>query len=97
MIGPSNVIMYNTGDGFQTVPDDTCIDNFNLTRQAESTSNSLNGSLTILIPIKIPFFPIKFGVNFTGTPFTKSQNITKKSIEDYDGDGFPDFLAIGYP
>ena len=83
-------VRYNLGDGFN--PDSDCSEDFNMNRQSVSIDNGLNGSITLCIPFKIFAIDFKIPININGTVLSKSQNVVRKSIEDYDGDGYPDFV-----
>ncbi|HLO56875.1 MAG TPA: RHS repeat-associated core domain-containing protein [Saprospiraceae bacterium] len=86
-------IKYNYGNGFYFDAGTFCNPNFNLIRNAESTNSSLNFSGTYGLPIPFFFTCFKvFNLNLNAVILSKSQNLTKKSIEDYDGDGYPDFV-----
>ena len=79
---------FNIGDSFYS---ETCALDFDLLRQSESTSHTGNGTFTFLVPFPTPIGIIKAG---SGASFSagSSVNVTMKSVEDYDGDGFPDFV-----
>ena len=84
------IVMYNTGNGFVQAP---CILNFDLKESAE-TSNQ-NANLSVTGGAVIPFFfgiCFKFGANIHGVPISRGQNVTKKTIQDFNGDGYPDYL-----
>lgn len=82
-------IYYNTGNGFASQP---CIVDISLDWDAVSANNSLNGSATYEIPFPIFFTCLRAGININATPIANSNSLTLKSIEDYNGDGYPDFL-----
>ena len=93
----SSDVLYNRGDGFEADPgifcQDECPVNFNLLRDSESTNHAKNFSGTYNFPVFVFFgVCVKVGVNANAVILAKAQNTTKKSIEDYDGDGFPDFV-----
>ena len=86
-------VRYNTGTGFSNEECPTI--DYNLLNQDEATTNDISAAFTLhLVILPIPFTPLCFKVGFgvNGSPYGVSQNLTKKSIQDYDGDGFPDFL-----
>ena len=56
-----------------------------------STGESINGAFSIVIPIPIPFFPIKIAIN---PSVSAGQGVSKqeKAVMDIDGDGYADML-----
>lgn len=56
-----------------------------------STGESVNGAFSVVIPIPIPFFPLKIVIN---PSFSAGQGVSKqeKAVMDMDGDGFADML-----
>jgi RHS repeat-associated protein len=89
----SPFVVYNTGNGFDLDPNNKCDPNFNLYLQSSSTDNSKNRSLTLGFPFPIFFKKcVKIIFNLNRIPRSNSNNVTRKSIEDYDGDGHPDFV-----
>jgi RHS repeat-associated protein len=56
-----------------------------------STGESINGAFSVVIPIPIPFFPIKIVIN---PSFAAGQGVSRqeKAVMDLDGDGFADML-----
>ena len=84
------IIYYNTGNGFERP---LCILDFNMEESAVSSNRSANFSYT-----NGPVFPVFFGIcfkvgaNVHGVPISRGQNVTKKTIQDFNGDGYPDYL-----
>ncbi len=79
-------VQYNTGTGFV---EDSCPLPFDLTDNVSTSNAGLNGSFTVMVPTP---WTVKAGFSVSATPISNSQSLTLKSIEDYNGDGFPDFL-----
>jgi RHS repeat-associated protein len=81
----------NSGNGF--MPEKNW-SSFNMNHESETNMSSKNLGLTFAFTIPIPIISIclKLGAfNTNGSDFT-STNRTKKSISDFDGDGFPDLI-----
>jgi RHS repeat-associated protein len=81
-------VRLNTGTGFgPRIP----WNNFNGITRNISTGESINRAFTIVIPIPIPFFPIKLTIN---PSFNAGQGVSKqaKAVMDLDGDGYADML-----
>lgn len=87
-------IAYNTGKGFTSSQNSCNNPNFNLNKMAESYEQSLNNTLTVTIPASVLIGCLRIPIYFNFAPIILSQNIIKKSIEDFDGDGFPDLLLF---
>lgn len=81
-------VRLNTGNGFA---DAVLWQNFNALSSNVSTGESVNAAFTIVIPIPIPFFPIKICIN---PSFNTGHGVSRRQdqIMDVDGDGFPDLL-----
>lgn len=82
-------MFYNNGQGF----DLPCPLDINLDNQSASMDNSINvaGVFSIIVPF--PFIgPIKIPFGINATILSNSKNSIKKSIEDFDGDGYPDYV-----
>ncbi|MCI5129440.1 MAG: hypothetical protein D3907_13335, partial [Candidatus Electrothrix sp. AUS3] len=82
----NNNVALNTGNGFVgiTYPG---ANNF-----SESVSFGQNGGFYITFPIPIPFTPCSIIIN-PGADFSKGMSRPEVSIQDIDGDGFPDHLS----
>ncbi|MBP6184083.1 MAG: thrombospondin type 3 repeat-containing protein [Saprospiraceae bacterium] len=90
---PQYFVVFNSGGKIELVEEDPCITNFKLNTHAASSNYGINASGTFAPIISTPFgFCIKFPININAVLASNSVNKTKKTIEDYDGDGFPDFL-----
>ena len=68
---------------------------FNLVKESEVQQSALNLGATIAFIIPIPFISVCLKIpalNVNGTPYSTATNKTKKTISDFDGDGFPDLV-----
>lgn len=83
-------VRYNKGNSFGTA--DECTLNIDLKTTSKATSFGGNVSFTVGIPITFGFINFKIPINVSMQPFSKSKNIVKKSIQDFDGDGYPDYI-----
>ncbi|MES2574080.1 MAG: SpvB/TcaC N-terminal domain-containing protein [Bacteroidota bacterium] len=67
--------------------------NYNLKKESASVSASLNVGATFALIWQIWFITFKIpAVSINGTPISTSTNKTKKSITDFDGDGYVDLV-----
>lgn len=85
---------FNKGNKFSNTP--IAVSNFSLYNNASTTNSGLNGTGTysIIWPLYLVFFviPLKIpDVSVTVAGGT-STNRTKKSVVDFDGDGYPDLV-----
>lgn len=78
----------NTGNGFSNTIQST---HNAYTNYSRSTGEGLNGSFTI--PINIPFFGIKFAIT-PSVGWDKSVSREENSLNDINGDGYPDILSV---
>lgn len=87
-------VQFNKGNGFEQ--DETSlisIPQFDMTNNSRTDHFTDNLGATFNIPIFIFFTCLKIpSIGLHGSIKSKSYNQTKKSIEDYDGDGYPDFI-----
>ncbi|WP_295795219.1 SpvB/TcaC N-terminal domain-containing protein [Mucilaginibacter sp.] len=81
-------VQLNTGSGFNQKISWSSLSDFN---NNVSTGESINAAFTVIIPIPIPFFPIKICIN---PSINASHGVSreKDQIMDIDGDGLPDIL-----
>lgn len=84
------VVHFNKGNGFSNVE---CPMGLSLDASSKSTNNDKNGTFTVAPFIPLLWVILKFPININIGIVSKSQNIVKKSIEDYDGDGYADFVS----
>ena len=89
--GNDNKIIYNTGNGFAV--SDSCQEFFDFKDNAESVSNGLNFAFTAGPVIPIIFKCIKISLHVNASILNKSHSNTKKTVQDYDGDGYPDLVV----
>lgn len=80
-------VSFNTGNGFTTPVVWKGMDKIN---KSSSTSESLNAAYTISIPIPIISIAIKIN---PGVNIGRSMNRTVYSVQDVDGDGYPDIVS----
>jgi RHS repeat-associated protein len=85
------LVYYNRGNGFANTT--ACQLSASLNQSSTSTNNDINAVLTYAPFIPLPWGSIKFPINVNKSIVSKSQNIVKKTLEDYDGDGFVDFVV----
>ena len=84
-------LFVNTGVSFQYVGE--CVLDWNMYKQSKAWDNSVNLTFTVAIVVPIPFIgAVKFPINVNGIPYSSTNNTILKSIEDYDGDGYNDFV-----
>ncbi|MBC7884874.1 MAG: thrombospondin type 3 repeat-containing protein [Saprospiraceae bacterium] len=83
-------LFINTGTSFKYIGD--CTLDWNMHKQSKAWDNSVNLTFTVAIIVPIPFVTLKFPLNFNGIPYSSTNNTILKSIEDYDGDGYNDFV-----
>jgi RHS repeat-associated protein len=66
---------------------------YNLKKESASVAASLNIGFSFALVWKFGIFNIKApATNWNGTPLSTSTNKTKKSMTDFDGDGFVDLV-----
>lgn len=66
---------------------------YNLNRESASIASSLNVGFSFALVWKIGFWRLKLpAMNWNGTPLSTSTNKTKKTMTDFDGDGFIDLV-----
>ena len=87
-------VKINQGNKFSTTPISTSI--FNYKNNSSTATAGLNGTVTsaLIWPLYLVFFviPLKVpDVSITASGSTSTTR-TKKSISDFDGDGFPDLI-----
>jgi RHS repeat-associated protein len=85
------LVRVNKGNGF--VPEIRWSD-FKMDYESEVSNSSKNAGATFAFTWPIPFLGICLklpAINLSGSDYT-STNRTKKSISDFDGDGFPDLI-----
>ncbi|MBK7695350.1 MAG: thrombospondin type 3 repeat-containing protein [Saprospiraceae bacterium] len=88
-VNGNGVVNFNKGNGFDLT--DSCVLNFNINPNSKSTSLSINGAFAFGLPIPIFGTCLKPVVNLSLSP-NRAVNNTKTTIEDYDGDGYPDIV-----
>lgn len=83
-------VQINTGNKFITT---NAWANYSLANESQTVSSNVNAGFTVAmvwgfwgLSFKIPAF------GFNGTVWATATNRTKKSITDYDGDGYPDLV-----
>jgi hypothetical protein len=84
-------VQLNLGNKFQN--NGSWSSYYNLNRESASVSTNLNFGVTFAFVWR--FFGLAFKIpalNFNGSPYGSSTNNTKKSISDFDGDGYPDLI-----
>ncbi|PZR20391.1 MAG: hypothetical protein DI539_10955 [Flavobacterium psychrophilum] len=89
----SNGILVRVNKGNSFVPEIRWSD-FRMDHESEVNNSSKNAGATFAFTWPIPFIGICLklpAINLNGSDFT-STNRTKKSISDFDGDGFPDLI-----
>lgn len=93
LINTENAIAVKINTGNQFIDKGTWNANYDLKKESASVSASLNAGFTFafiwtiwLLNFKIP------AININGTPISTTTNKTKKSISDFDGDGYPDLI-----
>ncbi|MBY0486819.1 MAG: hypothetical protein K2P85_06505 [Flavobacteriaceae bacterium] len=93
MIYANNELSVKLNLGNQFVDRGIWSNSYNLTKESSTTSSSLNTGVTIAWIWRLFGFPIKFpALNWNGTPLSTSTNKTKKSMTDFDGDGYVDLV-----
>jgi len=90
-------IDYNTGTGFEKDDPVSTIEDVAMLWNSSSSTQTNNLGVThafgiIPIPLFIFTLYIKPQIGVHGSIKNTTYNSTKKIIEDYDGDGFPDYL-----
>lgn len=66
---------------------------YNLKKESSTVSASINAGFTFALVWRFWFISFKIpAMNWNGTPLSTSTNKTKKSIIDYDGDGYVDLV-----
>ena len=91
-------VSYNDGSGFEYDNENVSrINAFDLFKSSQSTHYTNNLALTVgvAISVPIPFVPLFFKIaqgSIHGSIKNTSYNTTRKTIEDFDGDGYPDFI-----
>lgn len=99
LVGDEYKVYFNKGNGFNTSPYDLKYVSGNLDLKKQTQDISFNagadGSLFFGFPVLIiwgiPILYVKFGGSGSlHASLTKSD--TQKSIQDFDGDGYPDFI-----
>ena len=88
-------VRINRGASFAA---ETTWSDYRLNKESQTVSVSLNAGATfawiwplLFVTLKIP------DVNVNGSPYGTATNNTKKSISDFDGDGYPDLLEETSP
>ncbi|MDR0799441.1 MAG: type IV secretion protein Rhs, partial [Dysgonamonadaceae bacterium] len=85
----SLLVSLNTGNGFAPEIVWNGIAEIN---QTASTAESLNSSIAFIIPIPIPFVPLKLSIT-PGINASTSMSREKFTLRDVDGDGYPDVVS----
>ncbi len=84
-------VQLNLGNTFQNYG--TWNTNYNLNKESQTTSASLSAGITFSLILRFWGIPFKIpAMSFSGSPYGTSTNRTKKSISDFDGDGYPDLI-----